>query len=101
MGRVQPQRRQRRQVHAADDRVEEVVGGGLPNFSEHEVLASLCRGSFADFTKEFWDVVVPERLKWNWHMEYLCRVMQRLAERVFAGKPKKYDLIINISPGTS
>lgn len=70
-------------------------------FSENEVLASLCRSSFVDFVKHFWDVVIPEKLKWNWHMEYLCRELQKVAERVFAGKRKKYDLIINISPGSS
>lgn len=71
------------------------------DFSEHELLASLCRGSFADFVREFWDVVVPEKLVWNWHMTYLCKELQKLAERLFRGKPKKYDLIINIAPGSS
>lgn len=73
----------------------------IPQFSEHEVLASLCRASFADFVQNFWDVIVPESLIWNWHMQYLCDEIQLVAERVFAGKPKKYDLIINVSPGSS
>ncbi len=73
----------------------------LPAYSEHEVLASLCRQSFADFVKEFWHVIVPEQLVWNWHMEFLCNQLQEMAERVIAGKKKKHDLIINISPGTS
>jgi len=73
----------------------------LPAYSECEVLASLCRESFADFVKEMWSQIVPDRLVWNWHMAYLCDQLQEMAERVIAGKKKKHDLIINISPGTS
>jgi predicted phage terminase large subunit-like protein len=78
---------------------QEEVGEG---FTEDELLASLCRSSFADFLKEFWDVVNPgDRLHWNWHLQVLCDAMQEIGERVIAGKRKKHDLIINISPGTT
>lgn len=70
-------------------------------YTENELLASICRSSFADFLREFWSVVVPEKLVWNWHIQYLCDELQKIAERVFRGEKKKYDLIINISPGTS
>lgn len=73
----------------------------LPEYTEYEVLASLCKESFADFLREFWHVLVPERLEWNWHIGYLCDVLQNMAERVFAGLPKEADLVVNISPGTS
>lgn len=73
----------------------------MPRFSEVEIMASLCRSSFADFVRLFWDVIVPEELIWNWHMGYLCRRLHKLAERVFEGLPKEHDLIINISPGST
>lgn len=73
----------------------------LPNFDEFQLRGSLCKRSFADFLRNFWHVVVQEPLLWNWHLQFLCDELQEVAERVFAGKRKKYDLIINISPGTS
>lgn len=63
--------------------------------------ASIYRDSFPEFVKAFWDVVIPEGLVWNWHMDVLCEELQTLAERVFLGKPRKYDLIINVPPGSS
>ena len=70
-------------------------------FSQTAVLSSICRDSFWEFVKELWDTVVPEKPHFNWHMEYICDVMQEGAERVFRGKPKLEDVVINISPGTS
>jgi hypothetical protein len=65
-----------------------------PSFSEVDLVRSITKQSFFEFLKEFWDVEDPV---WNWHVEYLCNELQEVAERVFAGKPKDYDLIINIS----
>jgi predicted phage terminase large subunit-like protein len=70
-------------------------------FTEHQILASLCRESLFDFVKEFWDCVSHEKPVWNWHIEYLCGELQKLAEGVFAGRPREYDLVINVSPGTT
>jgi len=70
-------------------------------FSEATVLGSICRESFYEFLKEFWKVIVNEELVLNWHIEYLCGELQAIAERVFLEKPKLYDTIINIPPGTS
>jgi len=72
-----------------------------PAFDYYDVVASVCRESFFDFVKEFWDEVVPEPIVLNWHIEYLCNELQAISERVFARKEKEYDLVINISPGTS
>lgn len=70
-------------------------------FDEYEVLASICRESFYEFLKEFWDTIIPEKPIWNWHVELLCDEYQEMAERVFLGLPKEYDLVVNISPGTT
>lgn len=69
--------------------------------SKNQLKASILKDSFADFVKTMWPVVVPEELIWNWHMDVLCNELQRMAERVFENKPREYDLIINIPPGTS
>jgi predicted phage terminase large subunit-like protein len=73
----------------------------MPAVSKIELIAALGRESFFDFVQQFWHVLIPEKPVWNWHIEYLCDEMQRLAERVFLGLHKEYDLVINISPGTS
>lgn len=65
--------------------------------------AELCRrpGGLAFFVKEFWDVIVPNELKWTPHMDVLCNEIQRSDERVFLRLPKEHDLIINVPPGTT
>lgn len=69
--------------------------------SEQLLAASICRESFYDFVLEFWDVINEDDFIDNWHIKYLCQELQIMAERVFEKKPKLYDLIINISPGSS
>lgn len=69
--------------------------------SENEVLASVCRASFFDFLREFWETVIPEPPVLGWHVEYLCHELQELAERVFRREKRPYDLIVNIPPGST
>lgn len=69
--------------------------------TEAKLIAELCRNSFEDFVREFWSTVVPEKLKWNWHMTYLCREIQTIYERIFRDEKKLYDEVVNISPGTT
>ena len=72
-----------------------------PAFTEIDLVRSITRESFYEFVKEFWSAIIPETPIWNWHIKYLCDELQLLAEDVFAGKPRKYDLIINVSPGST
>lgn len=65
------------------------------------VQAEMCRKKFFKFVQEFWDVIIDEEPVWNWHIEYLCNELQAMAERVKDRKPKLYDLIINIPPGST
>ena len=67
----------------------------------NQVKAELCRRSFFTFVKEFWDVVIPEVPVYNWHIEYLCNHLQEQAGLIKERKPKRYDTIINIPPGTT
>lgn len=69
--------------------------------TEDELLASICRDDFYQFVKEFTEVVIAEEMVWNWHIPYLCKQLQVMAERVFKGEAKLYDLVINIPPGTT
>lgn len=69
--------------------------------TKNEVKAELCRRSFYYFLTEFWDVVIPETPIFNWHIKYLCDELQTLNSFVVARKPKPYDLVINISPGST
>lgn len=70
-------------------------------FDPVQLEASLCRDSLADFVQRFWDVVVPETLHWNWHMEALCEDLQAAAEKVFREEPKEADRVYNVPPGSS
>lgn len=57
--------------------------------------------SFYEFLEYMWPEVSSEDFKSNWHIPYLCEELQKLAENVAVGKPKEYDLIINVPPGTT
>lgn len=70
-------------------------------FDEYDLVASVSRESFFHFLQEFWQEVVDTELILNWHIKYLCDEYQKVVERVIAGQPKKYDLLINVSPGTT
>jgi len=72
-----------------------------PSYSEDDLIQSICRESFYEFVKEFWDTIIPDDPVWNWHIEFICNELQKTAERVFAGLPKKHDVIINVPPGST
>jgi predicted phage terminase large subunit-like protein len=70
-------------------------------FSPSKFVADACRRSFYDFFKEFWSLIAAETLVSNWHIPYICEELQTISERVFAGKPKEHDTIINCPPGST
>lgn len=72
-----------------------------PSVSKVALKRSIYRDSFFEFIKTFWHVIIPEEPVWNWHIPILAEEIQVAAERVFANKPKEYDLVINIPPGTT
>lgn len=63
--------------------------------------AELCSREFFYFVQTFWETIIPEKPVYNWHIEYLCIELQQLVEKVKRREVKDYDLIINISPGTT
>jgi phage terminase large subunit-like protein len=67
----------------------------------YNIIRSACLEHLDIFVREFWDVIVPNKLIWNWHMEVLCDEIRHADKRVFKRLPKEADVIINIPPGTS
>lgn len=67
----------------------------------NQVKAELCKRSFYYFLQEFWDVIIPEKPVYNWHIKYLCDHLQEQAQLIKERKPKRYDTVINIPPGTT
>lgn len=66
-----------------------------------KIQASICRDSYVEFVKYFWDTIVTDELYWNWHMEYFANELQMIAERVMRKENKPYDLVANLPPGSS
>lgn len=73
----------------------------ITGLDEYALIASVCRASLWDFVQEFWGEITEEPLIPNWHMPFLCRQLEYLAERVINRQKKEHDLLINIAPGTS
>jgi predicted phage terminase large subunit-like protein len=66
-----------------------------------QVQADECRKSFFYFVKTFWDVIIKEKPVYNWHIEYLCTLLQEASLALVKRAPKKNDIIINIPPGST
>jgi len=73
----------------------------LPNIDIGKVKAEYCKRHLWFFAMEFWDVIIADKLEWNWHMKVLCDEVQEVSGRALKGEVKKNDLIINVPPGTS
>lgn len=71
------------------------------NDRENEFRAEKCRRDFSYFMRYFWDQISNDPLSWNWHIDYLTSELMKIAEGVGKGEERKYDLIINIPPGTT
>lgn len=67
----------------------------------NEVRSELCKRSFYYFVRYFWDTIIPDEPRYNWHIKYLCEELQQSALLVKDRKPKENDIIINIPPGTT
>lgn len=68
---------------------------------DREAKRQLCKKSLYYFFKYFWDVISNEPLVDNWHIKALCDEAQLVMQRVIHREKKEYDLIVNVSPGTS
>ena len=69
---------------------------------EQERQRRLCLSSFYDFFRLAWPSIWGDTtLVDNWHFEYICRKIQRAAERVIRNEKREKDLVICVPPGTS
>lgn len=69
----------------------------FPIFAHKE----LCRRSFYYFLEYFWSSVSNDAFSPNWHIRYLCQQLQKVAENLGEKKPRLYDIVINVPPGTT
>lgn len=85
---------------------KEIVASKISRFNAAllnpiQIKAEKCRRSLYEFMKEFWYDVSNSEPTWNWHLPYLSFELEKMIFRVAQRRPKLYDLIINISPGTT
>lgn len=64
-------------------------------------MRKIVRSDFYQFLRYFWPEYSQEEFIPNWHIRYICNELQTIAERVAEGKPKLYDVLINIPPGST
>ena len=65
------------------------------------VTRELNNRSLYHFLEHFWPVVSAHTFTPNWHIKYICEELEKVAERVGNRQPKLYDVLINISPGST
>ena len=65
------------------------------------VIRELNNRSLYTFLQFFWDEISSHEFVPNWHVEYLCSELEKIAYTVGDGRPKQHDLIINVPPGTT
>lgn len=69
--------------------------------SSDDIQRELNSRSLFEFLIWAWPAYSAQPFIANWHIKYLCKELEKVAYRVGERKPKKHDLLINISPGTT
>lgn len=60
------------------------------------------KSGFYDFVRYFFNSIVAEKPVWNWHIKYICDILEKEGRRVAARQKKDFDyIIINVPPGSS
>jgi len=66
---------------------------------EKEIRKRQCERDFHAFLLDAYEAIYQgQALDDNWHIKYLCNIMQAELERIMLGKPKIKDIIINVPP---
>lgn len=63
------------------------------------VVRELNNRSLYHFLQHFWSNVSPHEFRDNWHVAYLCKELEKVAQGVADRVPREHDLVINIPPG--
>lgn len=66
-----------------------------------ELQREINNRSLYEFIQYFWHIVSPHKFSKNWHIELICKELERLANDVAFRRPRENDLIINVPPGTT
>lgn len=67
----------------------------------YETLRTYCRKSYLNFLKVFCRIQIKQDMIWNWHIPILAGEFEKQIRRVAAGEPWEYDVVTNITPGTT
>jgi len=71
-------------------------------YNDDKIDAVLCQRDFYYFVQLFWDTIIAEEPVWNWHIKYICDLLQGIGEKVAKRQQKEFDyVIINVPPGSS
>lgn len=70
------------------------------SIDEMALAADVYQESFWEFFLAAWHTIVPDELRVNWHMRYLCDELQACLT-LWERKMPQQDTIINIPPGTT
>lgn len=65
------------------------------------VQRELNNRSLYEFLMWAWPELSGQPFVGNWHIAYLCRELEQVAERVGNRLPKEHDLLINVPPGST
>ena len=65
------------------------------------VQRELNNRSLYHFLQYFWPVASSHTFQHNWHIEFLCKELEIIAQRVADKEPRKYDLVVNVPPGST
>lgn len=68
-----------------------------PNLIQRE----LNNRSLYQFLKWSWSEISGQPFVDNWHIRYLCSILEEVAYGVGNREPKKHDLLINVPPGST
>ena len=65
-------------------------------------IRGIIKNNLYEFERYFWSEYSRDEFKPNWHIEdVICPELEKVARRVADNKPKEYDLIFNVPPGTT
>jgi predicted phage terminase large subunit-like protein len=78
---------------------EDILEGLL--LHPYEAIIALGGLSLYEFVEAFFNEVSDDPYKPNWHIKVLCDALTEVAENVGNRRPKPWDVIINIPPGTT
>ena len=70
------------------------------NTLEKEINKDLVTDSLYEFLKYFWDSIVEDDFIDNWHIPYICSVLEKVYYQVINEEPRE-DVIINVPPGST